>query len=1566
MIQGSKGKGGGGGGYRAPVEAENTLQSTQWVTIVDAVSEGPIVGLIDNAQGIALNYTPLETVDHVLTYRDVSYQVLTGLPDQDPLDGIDGVEAEQNVNVEITHDFPKGSGTGSGSISRQITNLNCTDVRITLSVQGLYHQITDNQSKAGDIEPTDISYTINITNKYGSSIGSCTKTKHDKTNASAQWYEEFKLDKNGPWNITITKDTADSVQSNLKNDLYWSSFTEIVGYKMMYPNTAVVAVKGSAESFGSSIPTRNYHIKGLKIEVPSNYDPETRTYTGIWNGTFKIAWTDNPAWIFRDIIENDRYGVRKFFSPDQINEELVDKWGLYEIAQYCDELVPNGDNGEEPRFTFNGVISGAGQAVKVVQSIASVFYGMSFWASGIVFATADRLQDPIKTISQVNTIGGKITYSTASNQERHTVARITWYDPEDYSRPRIESVYDWDLYKLYGERPINKVAYGCTSRGQAHRLGLWTLLTEQEQWTATAEVGLDCYDLMPNDWVRVADPILMGVRYSGRIKSVNGTTVKLDAPVNLAQNETYTITIIAEDNTEMVRTITSRGNSDTITLQSTLNKNVVPNAVWSISGSDAAPRTFMIQTITKNDDNTGFVLQMKEVDPTKYAKLNNEFVLEPVPNRRINRGSINAPVNLQVVQNNYTANGGIYTSLTFSWTNASPESAEYEPIYITPSGSTIRLAAQRNYSIQVPNASTGQYTFKVRARASDGRTSQWAEKVFTATGTTTEPKPPTDFTATGGFRSAVLNWTIPNDAYIGYFEIYQLQVPPNPADDKVSNATLIAKIYASSFTTASNLDCSSLYHYWIRSANVNGNSFSAFVGPASAMTDALQPPDIPEGLIQTPHLADEIITRPKIDDVINTHIDAEQIYNSVNAENIAINAVDEFNERIVTDGRFADVSEEIKTSVDDINGSIAELNVKIQSQFDNAAAQITENRQTIAKNDYATAKRIDTVQAQVNTNTAGISSNQTAIASLTETQAEDKQTLLAQIGANTSAIQTTNTALSNLSSSTASSIQTLTTNVNNNTAAIQSNSTAISDLAEVEATDKQTLLTQIGNNTSAIQSTNTSLSNLSTSTASSIQTLTTKTNNNAAAIQTNADAISDLNNNKASASSVSTLTTKVNNNTAAIQTNATAISNLDQNKASASSVNTLTTKVNNNTSAIQTNATAISTLDGECEAQYTLRTDVNGRISGFGLWNSGTASEFTIRADKFYICPSSAGSGTQVFAIDSTTGNVLINGSLFVNSANKAGTGWIVGDMISANSIISLASGAIVINGTEGYIQIKDPSNMNSGTYTLITDGFVNQYVNGALARSLTGVEVGQCTNGSWTTLTGTYTQQPQIIVSPKSLRSYNAATSSNNQSLNCSVKYIESLGNNKWRFQPAATLNSSASQDNVSVPAKARYGSYLNPAIPYNTTNKTYTITTNSVQSGANCTKITMTATMKAYIATGTWDTALHEDDYLATIKFRIKYKLTSASSWSYSSYSTAKSSVDRDTSYTTTISQTVSSGNYDIAAEYLITWGTSKVTKTRDNTCESSIEVNSIEIARSSTSNLATGTLNYIAIGR
>ena len=258
----------------------------------------------------------------------------------------------------------------------------------------------------------------------------------------------------------------------------------------------------------------------------------------------------------------------------------------------------------------------------------------------------------------------------------------------------------------------------------------------------------------------------------------------------------------------------------------------------------------------------------------------------------------------------------------------------------------------------------------------------------------------------------------------------------------------------------------------------------------------------------------------------------------------------------------------------------------------------------------------------------------------------------------------------------------------------------------------------------------------------------------------------------------------------------------------------------------------------------------------------------------------------------------------------------------------------------------------------------MNQYVGGKLVRSLSGVETGQCTNGSWTTLSGNYVNEPRIIVSPKSLMSYKAANSASNQSLNCSVKYVESLGNYKWRFQPAATLNTSASQDFISVPATKKYGTEL---VPWTTGTSAVTLTTDAVSTGGNCTKITMTATMRSYCTSGSSAGSFMEYAYTANIKYRIKYKLSSASSWSYSSYCTVKNGVSREDSYTTTITQSVSSGTYDVCAEYLIQPVASPNTKrSADFSYENSIQVNSIECARGSTSNLATGTLNYIAIGR
>ena len=954
-----------GGSYRSPVEQPDTLQSTQIVTIVDAISEGPIEGLVDGDKSIALNYTPLRTPEGTLTYQNVSWDSRLGTPDQEAYTDIPGAEAEQSVGVEVTNLFPKKVGPGSGSVTRQMSNTNATDVRITLMVQGLYEQKLSGDN-VGDTVAASISYRIQIKNKNGAIIADKAETKTDKTTSSAQWCLKFALDRNGPWTITVYKTSEDSDKSNIKTDLYWSSYTEIVGYPMVYPHTATVMLRGSAETFGGSVPSRAYHVKGLRIEVPSNYDPETRTYTGIWDGSFKLAWTDNPAWILRDLIQSNRYGLRKFFPPAQQGRELVDKWTLYQLAQYCDQLVPDGEGGSEPRYTFNGQIMGSGEAREVLQSIASVFHGMTYWSSGMIFARADMPADPVKLISQANVIDGLLTYSTGSAQERHSVALVTWYDPDDYGRARVEPVYDWDAYHRYGYRPVQVTAYGCTSRGQAYRQGLWTLLTEDEQWQCTVEVGLDCYDLLPGDFVKVADPTAMGVRFTGRIKSLSGKTVVLDAPVPLSDGETYELGIIMPDGNEEKRTVVTRGETDTLTVDRAYSGTPVESALWVLTGTDAAPRLFAVRSISeKGGDSAALELSLREVHLSKYAELEGGLVLPETPGR-ISKSSLSLPSGLNVTETTYTSNGLPIQRLTFAWAaTGDPEVSMYEPQYKAPNGSWTNYQAQKSFSIDVPVAAPGDYLFRVRSVATDGRVSQWAEISYRSTGTTTGPKPVTNLKAKGGQNSVLVSWTIPQDALAGYYEVWM----SDEGEDETT-ARLMAKIYADNFTV-SGLDASTPYWFWVRTVSVVGQP-GDMVGPAGAVTEAVKPPDIPDGVIQRAHL----------DAVLNQKIDYDQLIIDRNAEVAVLNAVDNFNERISNDTGFAEVKQQIKTGIDEVNGAVAVMNTRLQSNIDSANALINENKQTIAKNDYAMAKRVDTLASSVGDNAAAIQTTSSALATL--------------------------------------------------------------------------------------------------------------------------------------------------------------------------------------------------------------------------------------------------------------------------------------------------------------------------------------------------------------------------------------------------------------------------------------------------------------------------------------------------------------------------------------------------------------------------------------------------------
>lgn len=1178
-------KKGGGGGFRSPVEDPNTLQSNQQVTIVDTISEGPIVGLADGDKSIALNYTPLRTPEGALTYQGVSWDTRLGLPDQPAYHDVPGAEAEQTVGVEVTQFFPRASGSGSGAVTRQINNVNATHVRITLMVQGLYKQIIDNQDRIGDTTAATVGYRVLIKNKVGKRIVDYTTERHDKTMGQAQWATNFALDDNGPWTVTVFKTTEDNEKSNIKNDLYWSSYTEIVGYPMVYPNTASVLLRGSAETFGGSVPSRCYRVKGLKIQVPSNYDPETRQYSGIWDGTFKRAWSDNPAWILRDLIMSPRYGLLKFFPPSQQNRELIDKWTLYQLAQYCDQIVSDGFGGSEPRYTFNGQIMGSGEAKEVIQAIASVFHGMTYWSSGMLFARADVPGDPVKLLTQANVIDGLLTYHTGSAQARHSVAVVTWYDPDDYGRPCVETVYDMDAYHRYGYRPIQVTAYGCYSRGQARRQGLWTLLTEDEQWQCTVKVGLDCYDLLPGDFVRVADPTAMGIRFSGRIKSISGTTVKLDAPVTLAEGETYKLAVIMADGKEEAHGIVTRGETDTLTVDAPFVGTAVEAALWYISGSDAAPRLFAVRSITEKDDNGSAALELslREVHFEKYAKLEDTVAFTETPGKRKPRGALAVPTGLRVVESTYSCNGTALQRLVFSWdATGDPEVLLYEPQYKNPSGDWTTFEPQKGFSVDVSTAAQGEYLFRVRSASIDGRFSEWAETTYTSEGTKTKPLPVVNLSAKGGQNSVAVSWTLPRDFMAGYFEVWM------SLDEHQEHAQVKARLYGDNFTVLG-LDASTPYWFWVRTVGITGGTYSEMVGPAAAVTEAVKPPEIPDGILGESKLTD--VLRQKIQSVDDL------------TDAVVHNAVDVAESNAERDGLIASAKSELGTRITAQGEAIAYMQTELQAKIDQNYSQLQQTMQ------------------------------------------------------------------------------------------------------------------------------------------------------------------------------------------------------------------------------------ATATLDGRVSALYTLRTDVNGHISGFGLSNDGEASDFTIVADRFRIVGPNApdgAPGTQVFAVDSATGAIVMQGNLFVTSAGKAGNGWIRGEMISANSKIQLANGSIVLDGTTGIVRVFDPADHTNGTFTSITNGRVNQYVNGNLRRSLTTRESGITTNGQWLTLAQEYEEKPSIIVTPNNLQCYNSLYHAQNQTLNCEVTSIERIpGSNKWRFRPEVTLNAIGGEVFIPPPIEIK-ALWLFP-MP----------ATTSISTGPNCVKL-------------------------------------------------------------------------------------------------------------------------------
>jgi predicted phage tail protein len=550
-----------------------------------------------------------------------------------------------------------------------------------------------------------------------------------KAQSKYQRSYRVQLSGSGPWDIRVRRLTDDTTSPKIQNKTYWDGYTEIIDAKLRYPNSALVALKFDASSF-SGIPRRAYDLKLRRVQVPINYNPVTRAYTGTWNGTFKTAWTDNPAWCFYDLVTNPRYGLGGFVDPAQ-----VDKWALYSIGQYCDELVDDGFGGTEPRFTCNIYMQSRAEAYKVVQDMASCFRSMVYWASGSLTLSQDAPSDPVALFTQSNVVDGLFTYSGSSAKARHTVALVSWNDPADLYKQKVEYVEDQDAIARFGVVQTEIVATGCTSRGQAARVGRWLLYSERyESETVTFRTGIEGAVAKPGQIVKVADASRAGVRLGGRVRSATTSAITLDAPVTLG-TASWTIYAMLPDGTVAQGQVAS-ASGNTVNLAAPISAAPQPGAQWIMSASSVEAQTFRVLSAVEQDQGIVEITALRH-DPDKYDAVENGLVLQPRDITELTPVPA-APTDLVAAENLYTYQAEVRAMVNIGWSNVHGAST-YRVQWSKDDGNFAEaITSTSDYDIL--DITPGTFVVRVYSIGPTGKQSAtYAEATITALGKTAPP-----------------------------------------------------------------------------------------------------------------------------------------------------------------------------------------------------------------------------------------------------------------------------------------------------------------------------------------------------------------------------------------------------------------------------------------------------------------------------------------------------------------------------------------------------------------------------------------------------------------------------------------------------------------------------------------------------------------------------------------------------------------------------------------------------------------------------------------------------------
>lgn len=768
------GHGGGksGGGGRSPKEAPDSLHSTAYARIIDLVSEGEIFGPTHGLGGalrdVYLDGTPVANEDGSLNFQNVAIDFRTGTQTQDPLPGFPASEVTTAANVELTAALPW---------VRSFSDTQLSAIRITLAVNGLSQANTSN----GDITGYRVEYRIEVSTDGGVYQTALTSAFDGKT--TQRYARSHRIDlpaARSGWSVRVVRITANASSSTVSDRTFVEAYTEVIDAKLRYPMSAVFGIKVDASQF-QNVPVRAYDLKGRIIRVPSNYDPESRAYSGTWDGTFKLAWTDNPAWIFFDLVSNDRYGL-----GERIPAGWLDKWGLYQIARYCDELVPDGFGGQEPRFTCNVYLQTAADAYRLLQDLASVFRGMSYWASGSVFAVADMPGDPVYTFTSANVIEGRFHYAGSALNTRYTVALVSWNDLSDMGRQKVEYVEDRSGLVRYGLRQIEVSAFGCTSRGQANRVGKWLLLTSRmETRSVSFSVGLDSCRVHPGSIIRVADQHLAGRRIGGRIHAATRTVITVDAALGVRPGDRLTVNLPSGvSETRIISTAVGQGltaDMTTFTVDSTeLTADMVglpgtvliltvtapysevPEAecVWTLESETLSAQRFRVLKVKRKE---GLVAEISAIqhEPGKFDNVDFGTRLEPVPITVIPPGVQPPPTEVAITSYPVISQGFASHTAVFSWKRAESAVA-YEVQWRRDNSEWVNMPRTGSTSVEVPNVYAGAFLCRVRALNALDIASVWASSTLTQLDGILAPPPTvTSLVPTALVFAIRLKWGLP-------------------------------------------------------------------------------------------------------------------------------------------------------------------------------------------------------------------------------------------------------------------------------------------------------------------------------------------------------------------------------------------------------------------------------------------------------------------------------------------------------------------------------------------------------------------------------------------------------------------------------------------------------------------------------------------------------------------------------------------------------------------------------------------------------------------------------------